>query len=383
MKNLIWYAICQLYKRKYMSVLTMSMLLFSFIILEYSGINYVSFRYSEWKTRSVVQYEYEDIYNINLFKYAFAGGEDIGKLIEFYDSLEYVEGLEGYGIYSVNIGESVNVLYLSGSLAGMCGISLYKGDIAGTAFVGKNISSEFPDGSEYYDEMTGVSFTVSGTIDRGSRFISDDYFGGDGYFLELDDYIVVDYDALLAEDESFILNGINNFYIIVPEGADKNNILREIRGLSEKAGIDIYGINSMEYLFEQLSEKAVSDAEERYLMPLVLLVCACMAMMVATMISVRINRRDAGIMLANGMTRRDITVIYIVENVVKVLPAFLISILFWYKRADDYLEHAREIFGYLIPLYLLTAIIVAGISSMTSVIYFRRKMPCELIGEEV
>lgn len=380
MKNLIWYAICQLYKRKYMSLLTMAMLLFSFIILEYSGINYVSFRYSEWKTKTVVQYEYDDIYNINLFKYAFAGREDIEKLAEFYDSLGYVEGLECYGIYSVYEEGDVNVLYLSANLEKLCGISLCDKDVVGEAFVGKNIDSEFPVGSEYYDEMTGISFVISGTINIGSRFISADYFGGNGSFLELDNYIIVDYDALLDKDENFILNGINNFYIVVSEYVDKNNVFQEIQELSEKTGVDIYGINSMDYLFKQLTEKSVSDAGERYLMPLILLICSCMAMMVATMISVRINKRDAGIMLANSMTRRDIIIIYIFENVIKVLPAFLISILFWYMRADYYLEHAQEIFGYLIPFYLLTAVVVVGISSMVPIAFFRRRMPYELIG---
>lgn len=389
MKNSIWYGVCQLYKRKYITILTVVMMLLCFVALEYAGIIYSRYRYSEWKAKGVITEDYSDVYNINLSKYAFASGDDIGKIKEFYDALKSVEGVEYSGLYFEDCSEDVDILYISKDIAQLCNLSI---DIDSNKFiekdteyalVGQNVVDDYPIESIHYDKMTGLNYKVMQTMETDVRFISDDYYSSNGRIMNLDNCIVIECEALLDVDKGFVLNGLNNIYFVVSSGVDHNQVCMAIDKCAEEYDIDIYGINSMEQLFDKLAWEAAALAGEKYLMPVVLLVCSCIAMSIATLISMRTNRRDAGIMLANRMTRRDIIFVYVTENFVKVVVAYLLSILFWFLKANEYSDNAFEIFMHLVPFYIVAVVVVVVISSLAPIFYLKRKMPCELIGEEL
>lgn len=389
MKNLMWYGICQLYKKKFISIMTIAMLALSFIILEYAGIQYFSFRYSEIMADSVLEYDSEDIYNINVSKYAFAAEEEIKQLTDFYKAFCNIEGMECYGMYFEWAGsdDEAKYMYISDTLAQMCGVYLgSKVDSAsdgfGYAAVGKNVSGTHTIGSEVSDPNTMEDYRIETELDAGSQFISDSYIQTAGRIVSLDDYIVMDFEYLIERQPVFILNALNNFYFVVSSDADYEAVCAEIEELAIEYNIDIYGINSMKVLFENSARKAAYEAGERYLMPFVMLICSLLAMSIATLISMRTNRRDMGIMLANGMTRMDITVIYIFENILKILVSYVLSLVFWKVNAIFEVLNF-ELQRIILLMFLFVAVVVAAISSITPMLYMKNKIPCQLIGEDI
>lgn len=69
----LWYALCQLYKNKIQTVISVIMITLSFIVITYSGITYLQFRGNEWKAGEVVEGDFKNIYHINLINYLAAG----------------------------------------------------------------------------------------------------------------------------------------------------------------------------------------------------------------------------------------------------------------------------------------------------------------------
>jgi hypothetical protein len=227
------------------------------------------------------------------------------------------------------------------------------------------------------------NYRVNSILSADRRFISDDYIHSAGKIINLDDYIIMDFDYLIEHQPEFILNAINNFYIILSPDSDINMMCDEIEKLALEYEIDIYGINSMEVLFEHSARNAAYDAGERYLMPVVMLLCSLIAMAIATLISMRTNRRDMGIMLANGMTRIDIAMIFIFENIFKIVVAYIISLVFWNVSTDSLVLNRYELQQVILPLFSIVVIFVAVISSLTPLVYMKNKIPCRLIGDEV
>lgn len=388
MKNLMWYGICQLYKRKFVSLLTIVMLALSFIVLEYSGISYLSFHYSEIMADSVLKYDSEDIYNINISKYAFAGKDEIDKLNSFYKAFGSIEGMEGYGMYFETCDSVDKYIYISETLAPICGVyfdnkTSTATEEVGYGMVGQNLSNVCPVGSVVFDPNTMENFRVISTLPDDSWFISDDYIHSAGKIINLDDYIIMNFDYLIEHQPGFILNAINNFYIVLSPDSNVVAVCNEIEKLALEYDVDIYGINSMKVLFEHSAKNSAYDAGERYLMPVVMLMCSLIAMSIATLISMRTNRRDMGIMLANGMTRMDVAMIYIFENIFKIVVAYIISLVFWNVSTDSVILNRHELQQVILPIFTIVVVFVIVISSLTPLVYMRNKIPCKLIGDEI
>lgn len=324
----LWYALCQLYKNKIQTVITTMMITLSFIVITYSGITYLQFRGNEWKAREVVEGDFKNIYHINLINYLVAGGNELYLLNELYQWMQKQPELKWCGFYYYY--EEDKILYVSGQILDMCGIDAKKTEVK-SAWVGYNRQVDIPVGSKFKDE--GSEFEVVSCLDKNSRFIGHSYTIGLADLISLDDYVIVDLDVVIEENPSTIGNGIvNNLYYEVETGSDAKLFEKKLREKSDELGLDIYGINNLKSIFKENVRDAMDKAGERYLMPLVLALCACVALCVCSMQSYQINRHDSSVMLSCGMTRRDISDIYMCENLIKILSGYSLSLMYWVRK---------------------------------------------------
>lgn len=126
----------------------------------------------------------------------------------------------------------------------------------------------------------------------------------------------------------------------------------------------------------------MDNAGENYLFPLVLLISAVIVSVVTSKMSLLTNKKDYGIMITNGFTRMDITTMVITENVIKVLTAYLICMIYWmiqYINMDTVTKNLYE------DMWLFKIIIVIGIivlSCENPVRYLLKIKPIELINKK-
>lgn len=324
----LWYALCQLYKNKIQTVISIIMITLSFIVITYSGITYFQFRGNEWKAREIVEGDFKNIYHINLINYLAAGKNEIYLLNELYQWMQKQPELKWCGLYYYY--EEEKIMYASGEILKMCGIEAEHTEER-CAWAGYNRQAEIPVGSKFKD--ADIEFEVISCLDKNSRFIGDSYISGLAVLILLDDYVIVDLDNVIKENPSEIVNGIiNNLYYEVEKDSDAALFENKLRDKADELGLDIYGINNLEYLFEANARDAMEQAGERYLMPFVLALCACAAMCVCSMQSYQMNRHDSSVMLSCGMTRRGISGIYICENLIKILSGYALSLMYWVQK---------------------------------------------------
>ncbi len=324
----LWYALCQLYKNKIQTIITTIMIALSFIVITYAGITYLQFIGNEWKAGKVVKGDFKDIYHINLVNYFVAGGDEFYLLIELYQWMQEQPELEWCGLYYYY--EEEKIMYASGQILKMCGIEVEHTEEK-CAWVGYDRQTDIPVGSKFED--AGIEFKVVSCLDKDCKFIDEAFVSGLGALITLDDYVIVDLDVVIKEHPSTIANGIvNNLYYEVKTGSDAKLFEKKLREKTDELGLDIYGINNLKSLFKANARDAMEMVGERYLMPLVLALCACVALCVCSMQSYHINRHDSSVMLSCGMTRLDISGIYTCENLIKILSGYSLSLMYWVRE---------------------------------------------------
>lgn len=327
----LWYALCQLYKNKIQTVITAIMITLSFIVITYSGITYLQFRGNEWKAGEVVEGDFKNIYHINLTNYLAAGKNENYLLNELYQWMQKQPELKWCGLYYYY--EEEKIMYASGQILKMCGIETERTEEK-SAWVGYNRQADIPVGSKFKD--ADIEFEVVSCLDKNSRFIGHSYIAGLADLILLDDYVIVDLDVMMKEHPSEIGNGIvNNLYYEVEKDSDGAFFEKKLRDKADELGLDIYGINNLKYLFEASARDAMEQAGERYLMPLVLTLCACVALCICSMQSYQVNRHDSSVMLSCGMTRLDIYGIYMCENLIKILAGYSLSLMYWARKIRE------------------------------------------------
>lgn len=363
-------------KNKITAVITTAMAALGFILVAYAGVTYTRFHNAELIAKKTTHYDFESIYNINFFKYIYAYKEEKEQLRELYYYIRELPDVSFCGFYFY----SENELFITPELGMLCGLTLASDETENSAWAGANMASAYPIGTTKTAMMVLCNYTIQNVLPAGSVFWGDDFIASSGSLVNLDDYVVMDIDKL---DNDYITNGIiNNFYFRVSNLDNIENVKQNIRNKADELGIDVYGINSLEVLFERQARKAMDEAGENYYMPLVLFICSCIGMLLATLISYRVNRHDTNIMLINGFTRREISWIFLFENAYKSIVAFAIMLAYW-LRDKSAVEYSRTI--NMMPLLSgigVLGLILIWISSLPVIFKLKSNLPAGLIGEE-
>lgn len=380
MRGCLWYSFVQLFKDMFMSILTTIMLAVGMILTCYAGVTYMSYHHVELVARQYVSYDMERVYHINFLKYIYAFSDDEYQIKELYQYIRELPEVDFCGFYYYALD---NMLCISPDLASLCGISLDSEDGVYSAWVGARLVDRYPVGSKVDDGHTRSMCTVKGVLEPGSSFLSDNFLTL-GDMICIDDYIVVDADALIDRDIEYFTNGlINNFYFCVRNEEDADYVKTCIEDKAKSLQLDVYGVQSLEFIFEENARNAMGEAGEQYYMPVTVLLCSCLGMLLATMISYKRNKRDCDIMLLNGYTRKNLACIFFLQNVYKTAAAYAATIFYWYNS-----EEAIEYAGTLNIAPLLIAVGVIGVclvwlSSLPILVKFKISTPMSLVSEEV
>lgn len=382
MKNIVRYSIYQLYKGKRITLITMAMVIISFCVLEYTVFDYFAVRAGKYYAEEIIPYGDDEVYRIDVSKYGFcSSGESLENINKFYREVKNLEDLEYCGLYSNDEGETI---YVYGDVMTLFGIDLeeYQSseiieDDRANVWIGSGLLNDYSIGDEYIFDMW-TRCKVVGVIPSNKKMLSGEFYQY-GEIVDLDNKIIVQMESV-PDADMYLPTGLNNFYFCINEQMDIDEVLDEIYSIGEKCNIDISGITSLKTIYKNVEKQLVSEAGERYLLPVVMLVSAVIGMMIATMISIKINKKDAGIMVANGMPIKELAGIYIFENIIKIVFALVVAYFYCIDKVKDEYKGYYVIYKLASKTFIAITLIVIVVSNLSVVLYFKNKLPHELIG---
>lgn len=365
MKNICWYAICQIYKKKVTFLLTVLMLAVTISVIFDTVLIQKHNTYNLQQSEKLLADDTSNIYKLE-YRIMIAPllPDEVSKLTAFYDELTGWKELSKCGMYTdyYNDKLAVDELYVQKRLIGLCRLKTVSGALVefdsggeyGTAYVGCKLADVYPKGS-VYESATGERYRIKDVLENHSKWLSRQ--SGD-VPMDLDAFILLDYDYLLEKQPFEIGNGVWCYYYTTED----RNVHDKIMKLAEQYGLEFYGAYNLKEQYKYFERDIFRNNVELALMPVVMYIAAVITIILISVKALADNRLDYGIMLANGMTKRQITSIVIVESVFKMAAAGLVAALYWSMN----IEKQEVIF--LRPVIALSVVTTVGICLITLIL---------------
>lgn len=394
MKKIIKYMLYQIYVKQRLFIMEIVMMLVAFLVLQYSIINNYSVRLAEINTKSILEYDTERIYKLNLDLYIqnFTSSEMQNNLVSFFSQMEKVPGIEQCGeFWYIPKGEmndsEYNQLFVSENLQKLClNKSLPETNMSKDnqdarlcpVVVGNDLENIYPCGTVFYSTEYDINCIVVSILEKGSRWIAPQY--SDLLYISLDECMIYPADYFYELYPHFICNGLNDAYIAVDNAEDISYITEYINQLAHDNNIVINDVIGLDKLFHIRTVNRRDVMGELVIMPIILFAISVFTIVLTCIISVKKNIRDYGIMLSNGMSVMDISAMYFIENTIKINIAFWLAYLYWYfniKSSFNYMFYALEDITGIMLICLAVFIVLLNI---VPEIILRRIRPVEMIG---
>lgn len=365
MKNIGWYAICQIYKKKVTSLLTVLMLAVTISVIFYTVLIQKSNTYNLQQSEKLLADDAGNVYKLE-YRIMMAPllADEVSTLTAFYNELSGWEELSKCGMYTDNYNDKlgVNELYVQKRLTGLCWLKNVSGASVefdsegeyGTAYVGCELAEAYPKGS-VYEAATGKRYRIKDVLGNNSKWIPRQ---SNDVPIDLDACILLDYDCLLEDQPFEIGNGVGCYYYTTED----ENVHDKIMKLAEQYGLEFYGVYNLKEQYRYLERDILRSNVELVLMPVVMYIAAVITIILISVKALSDNRLDYGIMLANGMTKRQIASIIIVESVFEMVTAGLVAALYWSMN----IEKQGVIF--LSPVIALSAVTTVGVCLITLIL---------------
>lgn len=380
---ILWYSICQLYKRRKITILTIIMSAIGLAVIYFAMINYEFYQYPKKQAEKLISYDIENVYRLSYqMLYVPIGGNELEQILEFDNSLEDIDGVSLHGMFFVeNNDVENNKFYIQRSLIKLCDLRNIDGkklnyDVGdgeyGFAVLGYNYANQYPVGS-VFDNKDGNKYIVTDYLQKNSAFIPDDDIGDSS--INLDDVIILDYDYALSKNISMLYNGLNSYYIVMEDGS----ILDDAVSKANEEGLHIYGIYNIEDKYDREIKNYMWANGESYYFPIILYVAAMISLLMSSLISLYTNKKDMGIMLANGISKRQLVAMISVQNAIKVTIAAMIAVFLWWYFYFDLTGAMSKLVIELIPWGIIVVLVSYLVINIISVMVIRDKKPYELL----
>lgn len=284
-----FFACGNIVKKGIRSIIIVLIIAVSIISCTYAYLDYRYFGRTQAAIEDVVNVNLNNIYSIRFDKYIYASTKENLGLYNLYMYIKNLEEVKYCGAYWYQ--EEPATLYASKELLDMCGID------------------EIKDGTVFLAD----SATEMGTID-------------------ISDYKYESFEQMIEANNVYITNGIiNNFYFTI-EDTYSNSIKNMIFDKAKELDIDIYGINSVADIMREKQRQTMALAGERYMLPIVLLICALMTLAIENAVTFVTDKKDMIVMLRCGYSRMDIVMIYLMEGFLKLIIAFICVGIYYFMN---------------------------------------------------
>lgn len=396
----------QILSRKIPFLMSTVLLCITFIIIIYQTLIMGIFYYQEHVVKDIVAENQEDVYILDFRKYAMPTNEDVEKLNRFGILMKDVKGISYSGIcYEVELGidgMDEKIIAISADLCSLCKLQNIEGDVVSftavkkekalpgsrrnarrsdekiSVLVGYNLREDYPIGYSFKDQATDIEYVVTDILQEGSRWFAGQLEFGQ-FDIDLDDCLIVDEDVCMKRRDQK-LNGLATFAYVKESESDANQIKDDMVSLAKECGLDLYNVYSIRQILEKNEQSVFDDSIEYYLV-VVMLILAVIVAIVCSMINVFLRKNSIGVMYAVGYSMRDIQVMVLLENVIKIGVAFVIAYAYWSaNELELYGGIDMPILTYMLPWLLTGMVVIIGISSILPIYQLSKMYPATLIG---
>ncbi len=230
----------------------------------------------------------------------------------------------------------------------------------------------------------GGKYMIAGFIKSGQTLPIDDAYAMDSYYTNVVtslDYAFID----VCEYVSYY-----EIYFCAKEGYEFDDVKYRLNLLAERENVSEMGIYNIGAIAEATDDSTKSV--RKYLLELFLIagIFTCVILVCYACMNMIAEKHEFAIMYANGFNNRDIICIILIEQIVKILVAVLISLPVVVVLANMYFEAVYEskrilneiIFKDCLIGVLLMGVLVTVISMIYPVKFINKKTPGSLMKEE-
>lgn len=284
--------------------------------------------------------------------------------------------------------DSLNLPFISTEALNLCSLSLQEG----------TFDLDFPDektaylylGAGFKDIPIGTvyktknrSYIVAGILQKGQRFIDSDLaFGFDRH--RSDYTFSCDYRVLAVVPPSLFTDG---FWLVAADDYTLDQSLTKAFEIAKKYNVEIkYCTLRRSYEDAMFNVLAIKNIFSK-LTPMVCV--SCIIMILCMQLSdVFSGLRSFGIMQSQGFSQADVEWILIMKNMITFvvsliasMPLVYLIVNFWYTNSNERTTVISKILlGHAIPAAVLATIGTIALSTLFSLIVFRKYSTVEMIG---
>lgn len=253
-------------------------------------------------------------------------------------------------------------------------------------YLGYNLK-DIPIGTEYHistaNGKINVTLVVKGILEKGSRMIDGSIFANTYGFYSESCYTQLDNVVVAVQTESHT----DLWLFQYDEHTEFVTVKKKIEEVAAKYGIQVM-VGNLSNIVEE-KENATKELNTMIIDLLVIAMIVSISIMICMQIMLILNNRsEYGILCANGFGIRDICIMLALENVIKIVLAFLVStfiswklIVFSFADTEEMVPVFHDIFfGYSIFYVGFCSLGILLISSVIPVIMMSRYKVVDLIG---
>ncbi len=307
---------------------------------------------------------------------------------EMSESLTEIDGIEGSGSWTT-LG---SIFQLSAGIQNLCTLKTTDGETVDlnqqvdglyVAYVGYDLKDDYPVGSTYTFNLPGSEYQVyiAGVLEEGTEWLPAQISANDEYSQSLDKYIVTYATGFVdVGDEVW-------FYT---DGSEPDTDAIYAMAEEKDINVKVYSLDEYCKLYVSNDSQSTTDMYNFFIGYILIFVVVIAASV--SSVAVMLNKADYGIMLSNGMTRKDIYRMICFNNLgavfIPTLLAFLIRIPV-ISQTDFGIEDAN-VYGVLLRLHVTSVLpmllLIMALVFVLSVVFplgiFSRYNTVQLITKE-
>lgn len=356
------------------------MMIIAFLTIEFSIFLSSNYLIRPYVYSSITSDRTDRIYALSMDKYYFSDYSDeiytsMADICSMIDAIDEKDNISSGSYWVMENEDDSNVFFVSLSLLGYGKMGKLTSDMLAADIntgypgmaVGYDIADKYPVGSFYED--SDIIYEVRYMMPKGSKWISD-IADSDNLYIDLDNMLVACNDYLLDMDSMNIINGLTSVVVTANNEAAASEIVKIVDDASSEYHIDVYNINSLKDIVTW-DIKHMRDLPEEIYIAIFLFLCIVTAFLVVRIVLMYLDRRNIGILLTNGYSRREICILYSVKNTMGLLVSYAASLCIWNiinAICFDYISSINWVF---IPITFVIFVLVLLVSCYIICKYIR------------
>lgn len=188
------------------------------------------------------------------------------------------------------------------------------------ALVGAKLADIFPVGSEF-DCLGNVHIKVVGVIEKGEKFYGTGIFETPRGYIELDGFIVLPEEVYALNEANAIT--FNNSIIVYLKNSSKEAV-NSVTALAQNYRLDINLVSLKEKYSLIYNEN--DNINEVLIFVVFIFALTFIAFVVTGIVNILIRKNEIGIFYSCGFTSKDMVIIMLIENIIKVFLAWLFAL---------------------------------------------------------